>query len=140
MLGRLHGVARRRLQRGAIGIADVVEVGEEEHVEPAPLAHAGDVLIELGPVPGEVRMVRPRVPPHGEAMKGRPMHQELGKVDLPLALSPHGDDCSMGGAAGLAHAPQSIWARAGISFVMDFRAGGKPDEPAPPAQTGGDRL
>ena len=89
VLRGLHRVAQRRLHRCPVGVGDVVEVGEEDHVETAALAQAGDVLIELGAVPGIAGMIRQRMPPHGEAMVGGPMHQELGEVDLPLACAPH---------------------------------------------------
>ena len=51
VLGRLHGVAQRRLQRALVGIRDVVEVGEEHHVEQAALAGARDMLVEARPRP-----------------------------------------------------------------------------------------
>ena len=89
VLRRLHGVAQRRLHRAAVGVGDVVEVGEEHHVEPAPLAQPGDVLIELRAVPAIGGVVGARVPPHGEAVIGRPVHQELGQMDLALAVALH---------------------------------------------------
>ena len=89
VLGRLHGIAQRRLQRGPVRVGDVVEVGEEDHVEAAALAEPGDVLIELGAVPAIAGSIGQWMPPHGQTVIGGPVHQELGEVDLALAFPFH---------------------------------------------------
>ena len=45
MFGRLHGVPQGRVERPFVGIGDVVEIGEEDHVELAALTGSGDVLV-----------------------------------------------------------------------------------------------
>ena len=80
VLGRLGGVADRRRQRAGKGVGDVVEVGEEDHVELAALADPGDVLVELGLGPVVAGRRGARMPPHGDAVIGRTVHQELRQV------------------------------------------------------------
>ena len=80
VLGRLGGVADGRRQRAGKGVGDVVEVGEEHHVELAALADPGDVLVELGPGPVVAGRRGARMPPHRDAVVGRAVHQELRQV------------------------------------------------------------
>ena len=80
VLGRLGGVANRRRQRAGIGVGDVVEVGEEDHVELAALADLGDVLVEGRPRPVVACLGGARMPPHRYAVIGRPVDQELGQM------------------------------------------------------------
>jgi hypothetical protein len=77
VLGRLGGVADRRRQRARIGVGDVVEVGEKDHVELAAFADLGDVLVERRPRPVVARLGGTRMPPHRHAVIGRPVDQEL---------------------------------------------------------------
>ena len=80
VLGRLRGVADGRRQRARKGVGDVVEVGEEHHVELAALANPGDVLVELGLRPVIAGRRGARMPPHRDAVVGRAVHQELRQV------------------------------------------------------------
>jgi hypothetical protein len=80
VLGHLGGVPDGGVHRPAIGVGDVVEVGEEDHVELAALADPRDVLVELGARPVVPGRRRPRMPPHGEAVIRGPVTQELRQV------------------------------------------------------------
>ena len=84
MLGRLGGVPDRRVHGPAVRVGDVVQVGEEDHVELAALADPRDVLIELRPRPVEPGRRGAGMPPHGEAVVGRAMAEELRQVHLSL--------------------------------------------------------
>ena len=77
VLGRLGGVADRGVHGPAIRVGDVVQVGEEHHVELAALAHARDVLVQLGPRPVVTRRRGARMPLHREVVVGRPMAAKL---------------------------------------------------------------
>ena len=67
-----------------VGVGDVIKVGEENRVEQAPLTNLGDVLVELGPAPTVIRPFGAGMTPHGQAVVGRSMYQELGKVKFLL--------------------------------------------------------
>ena len=101
VLRRLSRAAERGAEAAGIGVGDVVEIGEEHHVEAAALANPRDMLIELGPVPGVARLGRLRVPPHGEAVIGGPVHQKLGEVHFLLFRH-------RGGVCGLRADPASV--------------------------------
>ena len=80
---RLGGIAQGRGERAGIGIGNVVEVGEEHHVEQAAFTDPGDVLVELRARPVVVGEFGLRMPPHSETVVARSMDQELGEMDLP---------------------------------------------------------
>ena len=82
MLRSLHGVAQRRIKAGLIGVADVVQVGKEHHVEQATLAGPSNVLVQLGPSPCIGFPLRQRMSPHGMAVIGGPMNEKLGKMHM----------------------------------------------------------
>ena len=79
VLRRLGGVAQRGRHRARVRVGDVVQVGEEDHVELAALADAGDVLVELRPRPVVAGGRGAGMPPHGQAVIGRPVHRNCAR-------------------------------------------------------------
>jgi hypothetical protein len=76
----LSGVAQGGRHRAGVGVGDEAQVRKEHHVELAALAHAGDVLVELRPRPVVAGGRGAGMPPHGQAVIGGGVHQELREV------------------------------------------------------------
>ena len=52
MFWRLNCISQRRIELAGIGVGDVVQVGEEHHVEQAAFTCLSDLLVQLGTGPG----------------------------------------------------------------------------------------
>ena len=77
MLRRLRRITQGRLQRSRESIGDVIEVGEEDHVEQAALTDLRDMLIEFRARPTLLIESALGMPPHAKAVIARPVHEKL---------------------------------------------------------------
>ena len=109
---RLGRVAKRGIHRALVGVGDVVEVRKEDHVEHAPFTDLGDMLVKRRSTPVEAGRSGLGVPPHGQTVIGRSVHQELGQVHLLFCTASH---CTHGCDAGCCRANHSCMA---FSIVM----------------------
>ena len=73
VLRRLCGIAECGGERARISVRDVVEVGEEHHVEETAFAGLRDMLVEFWPSPVVRREFGLWMPPHAEAVVARPV-------------------------------------------------------------------